>query len=56
VGNGEIEVIKISGDDNLADPMTKHVNGDGITKQMEGLSASIQNGRHDMMPRIEGSK
>ena len=46
---GEVELTKISAGNNLADALTKHVEGDILGKRMRGLGVSISSGRHSLM-------
>ena len=47
-----IEVCKVKGIDNLADALTKHVNGDEIGKHLAGTNCKIEWGRHELMPEV----
>ena len=50
VSSGDIEVIKVNGKTNIADPLTKYVDQDGIRKQFAGTHQRIVKGRHRIMP------
>ena len=52
VGSGEIELRKIEGPENLADALTKHLDGDSIAKHMRGTGQSWEYGRHHIMPKV----
>ena len=50
VGNGEVDLKKVPGSDNLADAMTKHVEGEQIHKHLTGTGQYVVPGRHSIMP------
>ena len=52
VGSGEIELKKVDGPSNLADALTKHVDGDGTTRHMQGTGQYYAQGRHTIMPAV----
>ena len=52
VGNGEIELRKVDGSSNLADALTKYVDGDGITRHMASTCQHRAYGRHIIMPAV----
>ena len=52
VGNGEIELRKVEGQSNLADALTKYLDGDSILRHMEGTGQSRAQGRHIIMPAV----
>ena len=52
VGDGEVELKKVDGQSNLADALTKYVDGDSIMKHMDGTSQLHAYGRHVIMPTI----
>ena len=52
VADGTVDLLKISGEDNLADAMTKHVGRDILEKHLWRTSQSISGGRHKIMPCI----
>ena len=52
VGNGEVELRKVEGAENLADALTKHLDGEGISKHMGGTGQSWVYGRHAIMPHV----
>ena len=52
VGNGEIELRKVDGVENLADALTKHLDGEGIAKHMRCTSQSKEHGRHAIIPQV----
>ena len=52
VMKGEVEVSKVSTGNNLADALTKHVEGDILGKHMRVLGVSISSGRHSLMPEV----
>ena len=52
MASGEIELKKISGTDNLADALTKFVDGEGIAKHMAGTGQHKAQGRHSILPEL----
>ena len=52
VRNKELELCKVKGLDNLADALTKYVDGHDIEKQLNGIGCYIGSGRHSIMPEV----
>ena len=52
VADGSVDLIKISGEDNISDSMTKHVGRDILEKHLKGTNQNISGGRHKIMPCI----
>ena len=52
VGSGEVELKKVDGQSNLADALTKYLDGDNIMRHMNGTSQFHAYGRHAMMPAV----
>ena len=50
VANGDIEVTKINGKENIADIFTTHVNAEDIRVQLHKTNQTIADGRHDIAP------
>jgi len=48
--NGDIEVVKINGKENIADIFTKHVNAEDIRVHLHKTNQTISNGRHEIAP------
>ena len=55
VGNGEIELKKVEGTQNLADALTKYVEHEGIARHMTGTGQFVSEGRHEIMPNVAES-
>ena len=53
VSNGEIKLIKVSTNENVADALTKHVTGEGIIKHIETAGMRIVAGRNSMALRVQ---
>jgi hypothetical protein len=53
VGRGEIEVIKIDGEDNIADALTKSVNGQKLEKHVRDTEQGVNQGRHRLSPVVD---
>ena len=52
VARGELEVVKISTHDNLADACTKSIESDNLSRHMEGVGMRVEIGRHELMPSV----
>jgi len=48
--NGDIEVMKIHGKENIADILTKHVNAEDIRVHLHKTDQTISSGRHEIAP------
>merc|ERR1711911_187427 len=55
VANGEIELRKVEGTQNLADALTKHVEHESILRHMLGTGQFVSEGRHEIMPNVAES-
>ena len=53
VSTGEIKLVKVSTSENVADALTKHVNGDGIVMHMERAGMRVEVGRSGMALRMQ---
>ena len=53
VNAGEIEVMKVKGEGNFADALTKPLDGPGITKHLSLTKQEVISGRHDLTPDFE---
>ena len=52
VSKGEIEVRKVSGEDNLADALTKLVDQTLLGLHMTGAGQEVREGRHELAPEV----
>ena len=52
VSEGRIKIVKVKGEDNIADALTKHVDHDNITRHLTGTGQRIANGRHELAPTM----
>ena len=50
VSEGRIKIVKVKGEDNIADALTKHVDHDNIGRHMTGTGQRIASGRHELAP------
>ena len=50
VANGDIEIIKVNGNQNIADILTKHVNAEDIRVHLHKTGQAISQGRHSIAP------
>ena len=55
VGNGEVELRKVEGTQNIADALAKHVEHEGISRHMLDTGQFISEGRHEIMPNVAES-
>ena len=56
VAVGEIEIVKVKGENNLADALTKHVEGDELRKHCAWVGIAISKDRHEIMPGMGGDE
>ena len=52
VSNREIEVMKVKGETNIADILTKHVPAEGIKTHLSSVRQWVDQGRHQLMPEV----
>ena len=52
MANGDLEIVKVDGGDNLADALTKHLGAADLRKHMIGVGLEEREGRHSLMPDI----
>ena len=50
VSRGDLAISKVNGKENLADILTKHVNGEDIRVHLHKTGQSLENGRHAIAP------
>ena len=50
VANGDIEIVKINGNENIADILTKHVNSEDIRVHLQKTRQTITRNRHEIAP------
>ena len=53
VNSGAIQVMKVKGEGNLADALTKPLDGPGVKKHLELTGQMITQGRHELTPDFE---
>ena len=53
VAKGEIELVKIPGNENVADALTKAIESEKITWHMSRVNLHLKSGRHELMPEVE---
>ncbi len=51
VRRGELPIITVSGEDNVADALTKHVDSK-LEKHMSDFGFTFRDGRHDLCPYL----
>lgn len=56
VGNGETQVEKVKGEDNLADALTKHIAAEELHKHMVGAGGEAPGGRHQLAPQSDANQ
>ena len=52
VAKGELSVVKVTGEENVADGLTKHVDRQKMEQYMEMCSMVRRSGRHELCPRL----
>ena len=52
VAQGEIELVKVPGNANIADALTKAVESSELQWHMEQTATAIVDGRHELMPHM----
>ncbi len=52
VRRGELLIIKVKGEDNVADGLTKHVDRTKLAKYMKDRGFTFRDGRHELCPYI----
>ncbi len=53
VYSGEIGILKVKSEENMADALTKALACKGIEEHIAGVSAEIRMGRHPLAPKVE---
>ena len=53
VSKGEIEVVKVSTDENVADALTKYVSRENVSEHMFATGQKSRDGRHVLAPATE---
>ncbi len=53
---GEIEIVKVRSEDNLADALTKPMDAVSIQRHIEGIGAGVSKTRHPLTPKLEYRK
>ena len=48
IAKGELEIVKVKGEDNVADGLTKHVDGQKMEQHMKTCSIVRRSGRHEL--------
>ena len=52
VYGGEVEIVKVKSEQNMADALTKAVDAKGIGGHVDGIGAEIRSGRHTLAPKL----
>ncbi len=52
---GELKVVKVDGEANVADGLTKHLDRQKMDQYMEACGMVRQSGRHDLSPKLGDS-
>ena len=52
VYGGEMEILKVKSEENMADALTKAVDAKGIGNRVKGISAEIRKGRHPLAQKL----
>ncbi len=49
---GEMSIIKVKGEDNVADGLTKHIDRNKLGKYMKECKFTFRDGRHELRPDL----
>ena len=52
VGRGDINVLKVSGHENIADALTKHIEASKLEKHCMKIGLKFSGDRHNLMPKV----
>ena len=52
VYGGEVEIVKVRSEENMADALTKALDSKGIKSHVEGVGSEIRVGRHSLAPKL----
>ena len=52
VARGRISIVKIAGEDNFSDSLTKHASADRIEQTLHATNNRVRSGRHSIMPQL----
>ena len=55
VYSGEIGILKVKSEENMADALTKALASKNIVEHITGVGAEIRTGRHPLAPKVECS-
>ena len=55
VAEGEFKIVKVKGEENVADGLTKHVDRQKMEQYMEARGMVRRSGRHELSPKIGDS-
>ena len=50
---GEIEIVKVKSEENMADALTKAVDSNRIKSHVEGIGAEVRRDRHPLAPKLD---
>ena len=53
---GRVKIVKVTGDENISDSLTKAAVRERIVQTMLGANQKTAEGRHDAMPRVAKSE
>ena len=52
VRRGELSIVKVKGENNVADGLTKHVDRSKLDQYMKACGFVFREGRHDLCPHL----
>ena len=55
VAKGELKIVKVKGEENVADGLTKHVDRQKMEQYMEACGMARRSGRHELRPQLGDS-
>ncbi len=52
MAKGELKIVKVKGEDNVADCLTKHVDRQKMEQCVKACSITRRSGRHELSPSL----
>ena len=56
VSAGDVEVMKVPGESNMADALTKPLDGHKLEAHVRSIGQELESGRHELAPQVEGGE
>ena len=55
MAKGELKIVKVKGEENVADGLTKHVDRQNMEQYMKACGMVRRSGRHELSPQLGDS-